>query len=144
MIRININWKKTFLVIFDVVIAGYLVMAMTSWNKPVEHSDMCTKVKINIADENENGFLNSKEVKSLLERNRMYPLSRPIAEINTRSIEERLTHMPFVNTAPPLTVMYASQSRNAPPSYVSRAITETTTTLTTMAVSCQTHNTPAI
>ena len=99
MIRININWKKTFLVIFDVVIAGYLVMAMTSWNKPVEHSDMCTKVKINIADENENGFLNSKEIKSLLERNRMYPLSRPIAEINTRSIEERLTHMPFVNTA---------------------------------------------
>lgn len=99
MIRININWKKTFLIIFDVVIAGYLVMAMTSWNKPVEHSDMCTKVKINIADENENGFLNSKEIKSLLERNRMYPLSRPIAEINTRSIEERLTHMPFVNTA---------------------------------------------
>jgi cell division protein FtsQ len=99
LIRININWKKTFLVIFDVVIAGYLVMAMTSWNKPVEHSDMCTKVKINIADENENGFLNSKEIKSLLERNRMYPLSRPIAEINTRSIEERLTHMPFVNTA---------------------------------------------
>lgn len=99
MIRININWKRTFLILFDVVIAVYLVMAMTSWNKPVESSDVCTKVKINIADENENGFLNSKEVKSLLERNRLYPLSRPIAEVNTRTIEQRLTHMPFVNTA---------------------------------------------
>lgn len=99
MIRLNINWKRTFLILFDVVIAVYLVMAMTSWNNPVKYSDMCTKVKINIADENENGFLNSKEVKSLLEHNQLYPLSRPINSINTRTIEERLTHMPFVNTA---------------------------------------------
>ena len=99
MIRLNINWKKTFLVLFDVVIAAYLVMAITSWNKPVEQSHLCTKVNINIADENENGFLNSTEVKRLLESNGLYPLSKDISAINTRKIEQSLTQMPFVNTA---------------------------------------------
>lgn len=99
MVRLNINWKKTFLALFDVVIAAYLVMAITSWNKPVEQSTICTKVKISIADENENGFLNSSEVKRLLEANGLYPLSRDISSINTRKIEQRLMGMPFVKTA---------------------------------------------
>jgi len=99
LIHLNINWKKTFLVLFDAVIAAYLVMAITSWNKPMEQSHLCTKVNISIADENENGFLNSTEVKRLLESNGLYPLSKDISSINTRKIEQSLTQMPFVNTA---------------------------------------------
>lgn len=99
MLSLNINWKKTFLITFDICIAAYLFMAFTSWNTPTEKVPMCTKVVINIADENENGFLNSPEVKNLLEKNGIYPLSKPMADINPRKIEEQLTKMPFVNTA---------------------------------------------
>lgn len=97
--KLNINWKKTFLVTFDVLIAAYLVMAVTSWNTPSRENEVCTKVVINVADENVNGFLNSAEVKTLLERVRLYPLSQSMDDINPRQIEQALRNMPFVKTA---------------------------------------------
>lgn len=97
--KININWKKTFLVAFDVVIAVYLVVAVTSWNKPSKEDAVCTKAIINIADENVNGFLNSAEVKTLLDRSRLYPLAKRMKDINPRQIEQTLKGMPFVKTA---------------------------------------------
>lgn len=97
--KININWKKTFLVTFDVVIAVYLVMAITSWNKPSRSGEVCKEVIINIADKNENGFLNSVEVKKLLDKSHLYPLAKPMEEINPRQIEQELRQMPFVKTA---------------------------------------------
>lgn len=60
---------------------------------------MCTKVEINIEDENENGFLKSAEVKNLLEKRRLYPLSKRLSEINIREIEEELARTAFVKTA---------------------------------------------
>ena len=97
--KLNINWKKTFLVAFDLVIVAYLVMALTSWNRPSRENAVCTKVVIDIADENVNGFLNSAEVKVLLERSRLYPLSKRMDDINPRQIEQALKGMPFVKTA---------------------------------------------
>lgn len=97
--KLNINWKKTLLITADLCIAAYLFMALTSWNKPAEVSPVCTKVVINIADENENGFLNSAEVKTLLEQKGLYPLSKHIRDISPRRIEQSLVKMPFVSTA---------------------------------------------
>lgn len=74
-------------------------MAITSWNEPTDMSPVCTKVNINIADENENGFLNSNEVKAILTKKGIYPLAKHIDDINPREIEQQLTRMPFVNTA---------------------------------------------
>lgn len=95
----TISWKSTFIIVFDLVIAAYLFMAFTSWHTPEREYPVCTKVVINIADENENGFLNSAEVKALLEHYKMYPLNRRTEDINTRQIEAQLVRMPFVNTA---------------------------------------------
>lgn len=97
--KIRINWKYCALVVFDVVIAVYLVFAMTSWNKPDETPRVCTKVEINIEDENENGFLKTAEVKSLLEKKSLYPLKQRIEDINTREIENILLKTAFVKTA---------------------------------------------
>lgn len=72
---------------------------MTSWNKPDETPRLCNKVEINIEDENENGFLKTTEVKTLLERKSLYPLNRRIDGINTREIENILLKTAFVNTA---------------------------------------------
>lgn len=108
MLKIEINWKKTFIITFDVLIAFYLIMAISSWNKPVKTNIKCTKLEINIADENENGFLNTGEVKALLKKSNLYPLSKPVAQINPRKIEQQLVRMPFINTAQ----CYISQAGN--------------------------------
>ena len=96
---ININWKKTCLIAFDVVLAIYLIMAFTSWNNPTESLVVCSKVDIKIADEHESGFLTSNELKVLLERRGIFPLSQRVKDIDPRQIEERLKEMPFVKTA---------------------------------------------
>ena len=97
--QIRINWKYCALIVIDLVIAVYLVFAMTSWNKPDEKPRLCNKVEINIEDENENGFLKTAEVKTLLEKKSLYPLNRRTDEINTRDIENILLKTAFVNTA---------------------------------------------
>jgi cell division protein FtsQ len=98
-VQIRINWKYCALIVIDLVIAVYLVFAMTSWNKPDETPRLCNKVEINIEDENENGFLKTAEVKTLLERKSLYPLNQRIDDINTREIENILLKTAFVKTA---------------------------------------------
>ena len=97
--KLRINWKYCALIVIDLVIAVYLVFAMTSWNKPDEKPRLCNKVEINIEDENENGFLKTAEVKTLLEKKSLYPLNRRTDEINTREMENILLKTAFVNTA---------------------------------------------
>ncbi len=86
----TLNWKKLTIVTLDIVIGGYLVLAMTAFNKPDEQSNLCTEVKVNIADEVVDGFLTNDKVKQLLTQARLYPIGKPMASINTRKIEETL------------------------------------------------------
>ena len=95
----RINWKKTIVVTLDFIIGIYLVLAFTAFNKPDETAIVCTKVSINVADEATNGFINTKEIKSRLENNRLYPLEKPMRYVDARKIEETLKSSPFVKTA---------------------------------------------
>lgn len=97
--KIRINWKKTLLVLADLVLAAYILLAVTAFNKPDETASVCTKVSINIADEATNGFINSKEIKKRLEATKLYPLDKPMRYIDARKIEETLKTSPFVQTA---------------------------------------------
>lgn len=95
----KINWKKTLVVIVDVIIAAYLVLAVTAFNRPDEKATVCSEVKIDIAQDKGDGFLNPGEVKRLLERQSLYPLAQPMQFVSTRSIEEALMKSPFVDEA---------------------------------------------
>lgn len=94
-----INWKKTIFVVCDIAIAAYLLLAITAFNKP-ESTTHCTEVKVDM-EENAaiSGFLNANEIKRLLTRERIYPLSWNIDDINVRKIEESLLKSPFVEKA---------------------------------------------
>ena len=52
----------------DVILAFYLVMAVTSWNTPDKSTRVCSKVDINISDSNNAGFLSAAEIKHILEK----------------------------------------------------------------------------
>lgn len=45
-----IKWKKIIIGSLDVLLAVYLVLAVTSWNKPNERETVCNEVNINISD----------------------------------------------------------------------------------------------
>ncbi|MBS5526904.1 MAG: cell division protein FtsQ [Prevotella sp.] len=93
----RINVKKSIIIALDVILAAYVILAMTSFNNPDESARVCTKVSINIEDDNANGFLSVNEIKKILERRHLYPLNKTMSEVNPRDIEELLKSSPFVN-----------------------------------------------
>ena len=95
----RINWKKFTIIAFDFVLAVYLLLAFTSFNKPRGAEELCTKVSIHIEDETTDGFLKPEEIKKRLLDNNIYPLSKPMRSINSRQVETMLKRSPFVKTA---------------------------------------------
>lgn len=93
------NWKKILFAAVDVVLGLYLVMAVTSFNKPDGTAEKCTKVGIDISDSNNSGFLSAAEIKRILERRGLYPMDKPMKDVSPRRIEEVLKSSPFVKTA---------------------------------------------
>lgn len=92
-------YKKSILILLDIILCVYVFAAMLSFNKPDESMKVCSEVNIQIADENSNGFLSAAEVKKILEKNRMYPLNTKMTSVQPRLIEDLLMQSPFVNTA---------------------------------------------
>ena len=39
----RIRWKKIIITTLDFLLAIYLIVAVTSWNKPDENKELCTK-----------------------------------------------------------------------------------------------------
>lgn len=96
---VHINIKKTILAVLDILLAAYLILAMTSFNSPDESAKVCTKVSINIDDKNANGFLSAQEIKNILERKHIYPRDKRLDDVSPRAIEDALKGSSFVKSA---------------------------------------------
>ena len=95
----TINWKKSLIVLCDIVIASYLVLAVTSFNKPDVTASQCTEVKTDIEQNIVDGFLTADEISKMLRQEKVWPLSQPMHDISSRKIEETLLKSPFVEKA---------------------------------------------
>jgi len=95
----SINWKKTLLVLVDLVIAVYLVLAITAFNSPDVLYNVCSEVKIDIKEGVVKGFLNADEIKTQLVRANLYPLGDRMEDVDVRKIEDFLLKNPFVDDA---------------------------------------------
>lgn len=96
---VHVNWKKTIIAALDVLLAVYLVFAITSFSEPAKPAVVCKNCNIMIADENTNGFLKAEDVTKILKSSKLMPISKTLNEISTRAIEEKLRSMAFVKTA---------------------------------------------
>ena len=83
----RIHWKKALVITTDILLAGYLVLAFTAFNKPDESQRLCTRVNIDIQDKATNGFINAQEIKNRLEKEHLYPLSQPMRNVSLRKME---------------------------------------------------------
>ena len=89
----TINWKHTIVVLLDIVIAAYLLLAVTAFNRPDDKATVCTEVNIHI-DDNQSGLLSAAEV----QRQKLYPLAQPMQFVSTRQMEEALLKNPYVES----------------------------------------------
>lgn len=95
----RVNWKKTAIIAVDIVLAVYLVMAFTAFNKPDSRDMLCRKVTISIEDETTNGFITASDIRQRLDKAKLYPLNKPMVSVAGRDIEEMLRKSAFVKTA---------------------------------------------
>lgn len=95
----TVNWKKYIIIVCDIVIAAYLLLAVSAFNKPDTKATHCSEVKIDIRQTVVDGFLNADEIKKILTQEHVYPLSQPMSSVNPRKIEEVLGKSPFVEKA---------------------------------------------
>lgn len=92
-------YKKSIILLLDIILFVYVIAAMVSFNKPDESKKVCSEVNIKIDDQNANGFLTAAEVKKMMQHGRMYPLNLKMDDIKPRQIEDLLCKSPFVKTA---------------------------------------------
>ena len=95
----NVNWKKTLVVVLDVFIGIYLVLAMTSFNKPDESANVCNDIRINVGKDVVDGFLTPDLVMGMLSSAKLSLISQPMNRINTRQIEEILQGNDLIDNA---------------------------------------------
>ena len=95
----TVNWKKSIIIVCDIIIAAYLLLAITAFNKPDVKATHCSEVKIDVSKNAVDGFLNAGGIKALLTKSGLYPLSQPMESINPRAIEEALEKSPFIEKA---------------------------------------------
>ena len=93
------SWSKILFIASDVVIAVYLAIAFSSFDRKDDTKAVCSKVNIEIADNSIGGFLDAKVIKERLKKTGNYPIGKKMSDINARNIEEMLLRSPFVKTA---------------------------------------------
>lgn len=93
------NWKKSIIILTDIALAVYLLLAITAFNRPDDQKAVCTQVDVDIQEGTVDGFLGDMEIKEQLQRAKIYPQGQPMKEIDIRKIEETLKQNPFVETA---------------------------------------------
>ena len=96
----SFKWKKIAIVVVDIAIAVYLILAITSFNKPDELATACSEVLIDIEhDDTVDGFLNEEQVMNFLKAKKINPEGQAMNKVDARQIEETLEHSPFVEKA---------------------------------------------
>ncbi|MBQ9672644.1 MAG: cell division protein FtsQ [Prevotella sp.] len=93
------NWKKTTIIVLDVLVGIYLVLAITAFNKPDKESDICRNVHISIEQDFAEGFLNENSIRAMLRQSGLTLIAQPMANINTRQIEEILQGNELIDKA---------------------------------------------
>lgn len=93
------NWKKGLIIVLDIVIGVYLVLAVTAFNKPDERASVCSEVRINIEHGDGGGFLTENDVRQILVQNRILPVGQAMKQIQVRQIEDKLRAIDMIEKA---------------------------------------------
>jgi len=85
-------------VIFAILLLAYIAFASYAF-KDIRRTDVCKSVQIVVMDSLEKHFVTEQDLSSLLKRENLYPINKPMSEINTHAIEECLLKNELIATA---------------------------------------------
>lgn len=90
--------KRILILCILIVFSAYLVVAVTAFNgKP--DNQVCKGMELTVKDKTDYGFVDSAEVRRILKNKGIYPEGKRVGDINVRTLEEALSHHPFIREA---------------------------------------------
>ena len=82
---------KRFLLVFaTLVLLGYLVFA-TLYFKDNTHDKVCENFSVLVKDSIDKQFIQTKDIEQLLKKEKLHPIGKRIADINTMEMEEAIS-----------------------------------------------------
>ncbi|MCR4603852.1 MAG: cell division protein FtsQ [Prevotella sp.] len=84
------NWKKAFVITFNVIIAIYLLLAVTAFNKSSDEDMVCQDVHVNVNRSVIDGSLSAGDVRNMLNAHQLNPKGMAMSQVNLRAMEEML------------------------------------------------------
>lgn len=90
--------KRIIIVLVLVILAGYLIAAMTILNKP-KNGRVCEQVEILIEDNTEFSLIDEEDIEKHLVRKKVYPKGKAMKEINLHELEKTLQNSPYIQKA---------------------------------------------
>jgi cell division protein FtsQ len=87
--------KKIVLIVMFLVLAGYIAYAMIAFSA-TDPETVCAGVNINVNGSKSSSFISKNQVENILAEKNLLPQGRPLADVDTKRIEETLRHNPFV------------------------------------------------
>ena len=94
-----VNWKKVLVITFSIVIAAYLLLAVTAFNRPAEKDVACHVVQVEIEKGVIEGFLTPADVRRMLVEDGINPVGHSMADVNLRTMEEKLEAKELIDAA---------------------------------------------
>lgn len=90
--------KKLFIFLFLILLAIYLVVAITIFNDKPENQ-ACEGVELVINDSIDYGFITQREILRLLNTKKISPIGKDLKDINIRQLEDELRAHPLIGNA---------------------------------------------
>lgn len=94
-----VNWKKVLVITFSIVVGAYLLLAVTAFNRPAEKDVVCRAVQVEIDRGVIEGFLTPADVRRMLVEDGIDPVGRSMADVNLRTMEEKLEAKELIDDA---------------------------------------------
>lgn len=88
--------KRILLTIVTLLVASYLVVAITAFNRKPK-AQVCHDLELIIKDTVYAGFITKKEVAALLEAKGINPVGKKVERIRTKTLEKELSKHPLID-----------------------------------------------
>ena len=79
--------KKILVILVAMLLLGYIAFAAYFFAE-IERDDVCSGINIIVVDSLKKHFVTESDIASLLKRNNLYPVNKPVKDINTEEIEK--------------------------------------------------------
>jgi cell division protein FtsQ len=92
-------WKKLSFISVAVLLLAYMIVAVAFIAPKATTEEQCAGLSVEVVDASDRQFISAEEVEAMIKAGGLNPKGRPLAEVNTAQIEDRLMQNRIIRRA---------------------------------------------